>query len=122
MTDAVHSPAHVSGTSMRLRLAQAAARLRTAIRRWIVAIGTSRALSALSDAQLRDIGLTRTDIPFVAATTALRQDDAARAPCGCINRSAGSRDGLGDGRLQQAAPSHHTSWLDRLVSARTSYI
>jgi uncharacterized protein YjiS (DUF1127 family) len=69
MTDAVvHSPAIASALASHTisRLGLLGARLRQALRRAIVAHRTRRELYGLPDDVLRDIGLTRGDIPYVA--------------------------------------------------------
>jgi uncharacterized protein YjiS (DUF1127 family) len=113
MTDVVRSPAFVTGSSMRSRFRQAAARLRTAIGRWILATGTRRALDALSDGQLRDIGLTRADIPFVVAAIARSRGDATLDPSDRVDRSTG-------GCLRRDPPP--ASWDEGRFTARTFYI
>jgi uncharacterized protein YjiS (DUF1127 family) len=80
MTDVVHSPEFVPGAAMRLRSTQVAARLRAAIMRRIVATRTRRALDCLSDDLLRDNGLTRAEIPFVAEALADGRGDVTRGP------------------------------------------
>ena len=69
MTDAViHSPAPASG--LLSRLASLGAWLRQALRRAALAERTRRELSGLPDEMLRDIGITRGDIPYIGAVVA----------------------------------------------------
>jgi uncharacterized protein YjiS (DUF1127 family) len=64
MTDAVLHPHRASGAPSRFR--QFVALLERLLRRAITAHATHRALNDLPDNVLRDIGLTRSEIPFVA--------------------------------------------------------
>jgi uncharacterized protein YjiS (DUF1127 family) len=69
VTDAViHSPIPVSG--LLSRLASLGAWLRQALRRAALAERTRRELSGLPDEMLRDIGITRGDIPYIGAVVA----------------------------------------------------
>ena len=69
MTDAViHSPAPTS--SLASRLASLGAWLRQSLRRAALAERTRRELSSLPDEMLRDIGITRGDIPYIGAVVA----------------------------------------------------
>jgi uncharacterized protein YjiS (DUF1127 family) len=111
MTDVVHAPILATGTTMRLRFTHAAARLRASIERWIVAVGTRRALAGLSDDLLRDNGLTRVDIPFVAEAVASGRGDVTLDPSDRVNRSAAGRS--------EVSPA---SWSERVITSRTFYI
>jgi uncharacterized protein YjiS (DUF1127 family) len=69
VTDAViHSPVPASG--LLSRLVSLGARLRQSLRRAALAERTRRELSGLPDEMLRDIGITRGDIPYVGAVVA----------------------------------------------------
>ena len=69
MTDAViHSPVPTSGVIS--RLASLGAWLRQSLRRAALAERTRRELSGLPDEMLRDIGITRGDIPYIGAVVA----------------------------------------------------
>ena len=69
MTDAViHSPVPTSGVVSRLELL--GARLRQWLQRAALAERTRRELSGLPDEMLRDIGITRGDIPYIGAVVA----------------------------------------------------
>ena len=114
MTDVVHSPAFASGSAVRSRFTQVAAWLRAAIERRIVAARTRRALAGLSDDLLRDNGLTRVDIPFVADAVAYGHGDMTLDPCDRVNRSAAGRP--------EAKTLSPTSWSERVITSRTSYI
>ena len=91
MTDLVHSSAVPASTTLRFRLSRATARLRKSIEQWIIAAGTRRALNAMPDHLLRDIGLTRADIPFVADALARGHGDATLDASGRVNRSGGAK-------------------------------
>jgi uncharacterized protein YjiS (DUF1127 family) len=65
--------------------------LRRALHRATVAASTRRALNALPDDLLRDNGLTRADIAFVAKTVAAGKRDPTRDPFDRINRSVTDR-------------------------------
>ncbi|MGE3145018.1 MAG: DUF1127 domain-containing protein [Pseudorhodoplanes sp.] len=67
------------------RLAVAIARL---LRRIVKAHATRRALAALSDEALRDVGLSRCEIDHVADSLARQTSDATRDPERYFNRSA----------------------------------
>ena len=69
MTDAIfHSPTPASGIVA--RLGSAVAWLRQLMRRAALAERTRRELSGLPDEMLRDIGITRGDIPYIGAVVA----------------------------------------------------
>ena len=69
MTDAaLHSPVPASGVLS--GIASLGARLRQALRRAALAERTRRELSGLPDEMLRDIGITRGDIPYIGAVVA----------------------------------------------------
>jgi uncharacterized protein YjiS (DUF1127 family) len=85
MTDIVDSPTLAAGSSVRLRFMQAVARLRAFIERRIVAAGTRRALNDLSDDLLRDNGLARGEIRFVAEAAADGRGDVTRGPSDRLN-------------------------------------
>ena len=102
MTDlAVSRP--VKELSLGARARQVAARLAQAIERAIVAARVQRELNALPDLMLRDIGINRSDIQFVADALASGQSDPSRPAVDRINRSAARRR-LSHGRDDRAAP------------------
>jgi uncharacterized protein YjiS (DUF1127 family) len=68
MTDVVHPTRLMSGTASRVR--QLAARFGRSLCAIVLARATRRALSGLPDDMLKDIGLTRGEIPFVAGAIA----------------------------------------------------
>jgi uncharacterized protein YjiS (DUF1127 family) len=69
VTDVViHSTVPASGLAS--RLASLGAWLRQSLRRAALAERTRRELSGLPDEMLRDIGITRGDIPFIGAVVA----------------------------------------------------
>ena len=71
MTHAVVRPASlISGATSRFR--RVAARLERSLRSVAMTTSTYRALEALPDEVLRDIGLARSEIPFVAGAVASR--------------------------------------------------
>jgi len=71
MTNAlVHPASLISGATSRFR--RFAARLERSLRSVAMAHSTYRALEALPDKVLRDIGLARSEIPFVAGAVASR--------------------------------------------------
>ena len=71
MTRAVVHPANmVSGATSRFR--RFVARLERSLLNVALAISTHRALEELPDEVLRDIGLARSEIPFVAGAVAAR--------------------------------------------------
>jgi uncharacterized protein YjiS (DUF1127 family) len=71
MTQAVVRPASlISGATSRFR--RVAARLERSLLNVAMAYSTYRALEALPDEVLRDIGLVRSEIPFVAGAVASR--------------------------------------------------
>jgi uncharacterized protein YjiS (DUF1127 family) len=65
--------------------------LSRALHRAMIAASTRRALNALPDDLLRDNGLTRADIAFVAETVAAGECDPTRDPLDRINRSVTDR-------------------------------
>ena len=84
MTDvAIHSNEIRAGGRVR-DLVNAVGR---ALQRAAVAARTRRALEDLPDDLLVDVGLTRTDIGFVADTLARGERDATRDPLHQLNRS-----------------------------------
>ncbi len=102
MTDvAVCRP--VKELSLAARMRQAAARLAHAIERAIVATRVQRELNALPDLMLRDIGLNRSDIRFVADALASGRSDPSRPAVDRINRSTARRR-LSHGRDDRPAP------------------
>ena len=68
MTDIVHPASLLSGTASRIR--QLAERFGRSLCAIVLARATRRALSGLPDDMLKDIGLTRGEIPFVAGAIA----------------------------------------------------
>ena len=68
MTDIVHPASLTSGTASRVR--QLAARFGRSLGAIVLARATHRALTGLPDDMLKDIGLTRGEIPFVAGAVA----------------------------------------------------
>jgi len=79
MTDAVfHSTTLVSGAALRFR--EFAARLGRSLERATIAHGARRTLDELPDNLLRDLGLTRSDIPFVAGSMVSKDNDRGTAP------------------------------------------
>lgn len=82
MTDIIAS---VSGASSRWHWI--AELLKDAIRRHIEAYRTRRALAELPDNLLRDVGLHRSDIDFVADSIASEKGDPTRDPRDHVNRS-----------------------------------
>ena len=90
MTDlVVYRP--VKEQSLATRARQIVARIAQAIERALVAARIQRELSALPDLMLRDIGLNRSDIGFVAHALASGQSDPSRPAVDRINRSAARR-------------------------------
>jgi uncharacterized protein YjiS (DUF1127 family) len=78
MTDAVvHTTIPASGAA--LRLGRLATELGISLRRIILARATRRALDELPDDLLKDVGLTRGEIPFVARALACAHGEPARA-------------------------------------------
>jgi uncharacterized protein YjiS (DUF1127 family) len=73
MTDIV---VHLSGAAR--RRAEFAAPLERSLYRASIADGTRRALDELPDNLLRDIGLARDDVPFVAGELAFPRGDLTR--------------------------------------------
>jgi len=73
MIDAVHPSGPLSGA--RLRATRLAARLGRRLARAMLARATRRALTGLPDDLLGDIGLTRSDIPFVVNAIGSEDDD-----------------------------------------------
>jgi uncharacterized protein YjiS (DUF1127 family) len=89
MTDIVFHPTRISnGTSWRERLGRLAARLQRAFHRTMIINNTRRALEALPDRVIRDIGLTRDDIAFVADAIASAHEDPAREAPDRVTRGA----------------------------------
>ena len=68
MTDIVHPARLMSGTGPRVR--RLAARFGRSLCAIVLARATRRALYGLPDDMLKDIGLTRGEIPFVAGAIA----------------------------------------------------
>jgi uncharacterized protein YjiS (DUF1127 family) len=68
MTDIVHPASLMSGTASRVR--QLAARFGRSLCAIVLARATRRALSGLPNDVLKDIGLTRGEIPFIAGAIA----------------------------------------------------
>jgi uncharacterized protein YjiS (DUF1127 family) len=68
MTDIVHPGSLTSGTAPRVR--RLAARFGRSLCAIVLARATRRALCGLPDDMLKDIGLTRGEIPFVAGAIA----------------------------------------------------
>jgi mono/diheme cytochrome c family protein/uncharacterized protein YjiS (DUF1127 family) len=102
MTDlVVYRP--VKEQSLAARARQIVARIAQAIERALVAARIQRELSALPDLMLRDIGLNRSDIGFVADALASGQSDPSRPAVDRINRSAARRR-LSHGRDDRPAP------------------
>ena len=90
MTDvAVYRPAKELSLAARVR--QFVVRLAQGIERDIVAARVQRELSALPDLMLRDIGLNRSDIRFVADALASGKSDPSRPAVDRINRSTARR-------------------------------
>lgn len=81
--------ARFSSTNMRCR--QLAGALGCLLHRAIVAHETRRALNDLPDDLLRDVGLHRSEIDFVANAIASGTGDTTREPQECVNRSAARR-------------------------------
>ena len=77
MTDAVFHPTTFA-SSATLRLRRFAAGLERSLRDATMARSTHRVLEELPDCVLRDIGLTRSEIPFVAGALASRHIDPTR--------------------------------------------
>jgi uncharacterized protein YjiS (DUF1127 family)/mono/diheme cytochrome c family protein len=79
MTDAVVHPTNLmSGAAMRVR--QHAMRLGCALGAIVLARATRRALNGLPDDMLKDIGLTRSDIPFVVDAIKGADAEPRRSP------------------------------------------
>jgi uncharacterized protein YjiS (DUF1127 family) len=78
MTDAViRTTIPASGAALRFR--QLATLLASSLRRTILARATRRALGELPDDLLKDVGLTRGEIPFVARALACEHGEPTRA-------------------------------------------
>ncbi|MCR0985306.1 DUF1127 domain-containing protein [Roseomonas populi] len=73
INEAAHAPTD-------FRPARALRELLTIARQMFLARRTARALEALDDAQLKDIGLSRSVVPSVAGTVASRGTDAIWGP------------------------------------------
>jgi uncharacterized protein YjiS (DUF1127 family) len=78
---------HLSGAA--LRRAEFAAPLERSLYRASIANGTRRALDDLPDNLLKDIGLARDDIPFVAGELAFARGDLARDASGATPAESG---------------------------------
>jgi uncharacterized protein YjiS (DUF1127 family) len=76
MTDAV---IHTTTSGAAVRLRRPATELGSLLRRTILARATRRALDELPDDLLKDIGLTRGEIPFVARALACEHGEPTRA-------------------------------------------
>lgn len=68
-----------------------AAAMRRSLRRSLTARRTREALSDLPDDLLRDVGLSRCDITFVANSLAAEQQDPSREAHGVLNKSVAKR-------------------------------
>jgi len=106
VTDAViHSPVPTSGLVS--RLASLGAWLRQSLRRVALAERTRRELSGLPDEMLRDIGITRGDIPYIGAVVAhdelLMRDLTVIEPR--REKQASSRCGRDCGKCKTNCPS-----------------
>ena len=86
MTDALVQS--ISGRSvLRWRVKQFTAHVGRVVREAWTARRTRAELDALSDELIRDIGLSRADIPFVAGAVAAGRPDLTRDPLDRLNRS-----------------------------------
>jgi mono/diheme cytochrome c family protein/uncharacterized protein YjiS (DUF1127 family) len=88
MTDTVFHSTFATRASWHARLRRLAARLVRSLYRAMIAHQTRRALEALPDNVIRDIGLTRGDIAFVADAVASAQGDPSRDALHRVNPSA----------------------------------
>ena len=77
-----------SALNTAMRFAQSIALLVRPFRRALAAYRTRRTLDALPDELLRDVGLTRCDIPFVADTLAAGEKDRTRDKLHFVNQAA----------------------------------
>ena len=91
----IMSDAVLRSTNMTLntatRFAQSIASLVRPIRRALAAHRTRRTLDALPDELLRDVGLTRCDVPFVADMLAAGEKDGTRDKLHYVNQAAAHR-------------------------------
>ena len=91
MTDAVVHPTALASDAV-LRCMRFAALIRRSLCRAAVAHETRRALDELPDNLLKDLGLARSDIPFVAGALASAELGPARDALDRLNRRAAERD------------------------------
>jgi mono/diheme cytochrome c family protein/uncharacterized protein YjiS (DUF1127 family) len=102
MTDlAVYRP--VKELSVAARAREFAVRLARALERALVAGQVQRELNALPDLMLRDIGINRSDIQFVADALASGKSDPTRSAVDRVNRSTARRR-LSLSRNERPAP------------------
>ena len=87
MTDLVFHSTFAAGASWHARLRRFAAPLVRSLYRAMIARQTRRALESLPDYLIRDIGLTRDDIAFVADAVASAQGDPSRDAQHRVNQS-----------------------------------
>ena len=121
MTDVV---VHLESAALRCR--RFAARLGRSLYRAMIARGTRRALDELPDSILRDIGLTRSDIPFVAVAFASGDRDPTRAALDRFIQVVAERDAAVRWREadlfcdeNRAAGDHYDRRLRAEITART---
>ena len=105
MTDIVISHP-VKELSVTARARQFVVRLAEAFERAIVAGRVQRELNALPDLMLRDIGLNRCDIRFVADALASGKSDLTRPAVDRINRSTARRRLLQSSGRTSGASGH----------------
>ena len=86
MTDAVYRLTKLT-PNIAAHVTQWIARLVRPLRRALVAQRTRRMLDALPDESLRDLGLTRCDIPFVADRLAAGEKDRTRDQLHAVNQA-----------------------------------
>jgi uncharacterized protein YjiS (DUF1127 family) len=86
MTDALVQSIPGRGV-LRWRVKQFTSHLGRVVREAWIARRTRAELDALSEELIRDIGLTRADIPFVAGAVAAGRPDFTRDPIDRLNRS-----------------------------------